>query len=341
MPRKPRIEYAGAMYHVMSRGDHGEEIFRDNADREQFLECLGEVCGRTGWKIHSYVLMTNHYHLLTETPVGNLISGMRWLQGTYTIRYNVRHKLHGHLFQGRYKTNILDPEEDRCALKVSTYIHLNPLRAGLVKGDRPRLETYRWSSLPLFLTKPTKRPAWLSVQRVMGGLGIEDTSGGRRKYADYMREYVMDWLESKGRKRQEEEWADIRRGWCMGGKDFRNRLIGRLDGIIGDDEQQSYAGDEKVEYGIERAEWLIRMALIELGRTESELAESSKAGLEKCGLAWLVRSRTSVGVEWVASRLNMGHRTNVAHGVRRIREGSDAEARTIRAKLEPVLQITD
>jgi REP element-mobilizing transposase RayT len=103
MARKPRIQYAGAVYHVICRGDRGESIFQDEIDRKQFLRCLGETCERSGWKIHAYVLMPNHYHLLLETPEPNLVVGMKWLQGTYTQRFNLRHGLRGHLFQGRYK----------------------------------------------------------------------------------------------------------------------------------------------------------------------------------------------------------------------------------------------
>jgi len=91
------MEFDGAMYHVMCRGDRREAVFQDDVDCERFLETLGQACERTGWRVHAYVLMGNHYHLLLETPVANLVAGMRWLQGTYTVRHNVRHRLVGHL----------------------------------------------------------------------------------------------------------------------------------------------------------------------------------------------------------------------------------------------------
>jgi len=103
MARPLRIQYPGAVYHVMARGNHGQGVFQDDRDRQSFLEALGEACEKTGWRIHAYVLMGNHYHLLVETPEGNLVEGMKWVQGAYTQRYNSRHKLFGHLFQGRYK----------------------------------------------------------------------------------------------------------------------------------------------------------------------------------------------------------------------------------------------
>jgi REP element-mobilizing transposase RayT len=106
MARSMRIQYRGAAYHVMARGSHGQAIFADDLDRRRFLETLGEACQRTGWRVHAYVLMGHHYHLLLETPEPNLVAGMKGLQGAYTQRYNSRHRLFGHLFQGRYN---LDP----------------------------------------------------------------------------------------------------------------------------------------------------------------------------------------------------------------------------------------
>ena len=102
VPRKLRVEYFGAIYHVMNRGDRREPIFQDDLDRRRFLETLGEVSGKTGWQVLAYCLMPNHFHLVVETPRGNLVAGMKWFLGTYTSRFNRRHKVFGHLFSGRY-----------------------------------------------------------------------------------------------------------------------------------------------------------------------------------------------------------------------------------------------
>src|ERR1051325_9443868 len=108
MPRKLRVEYPGAIYHVMNRGDRREAIFLSEQDRELFLETLGEACEKTGWQVHAYCLMSNHFHLVLETPQANLVSGMRWFLGTYTARFNRRHNVLGHLFSGRYKSLVVD-----------------------------------------------------------------------------------------------------------------------------------------------------------------------------------------------------------------------------------------
>src|SRR5258708_4224249 len=138
MARALRIEYPGAVYHVMARGNHGHDIFRDDVDRRSFLETLGEACEKTGWVVHAYVLMSNHYHLVVNTPEDNLGAGMKWLQGVYPQGYNRRHNLRGHLFQGRYKAVVVDGEEEPYFQVVSTYVHLNPARAKLIRIGEER-----------------------------------------------------------------------------------------------------------------------------------------------------------------------------------------------------------
>jgi REP element-mobilizing transposase RayT len=152
MPRKARVEFAGAVYHVLDRADRREAIVRDDTDRADFLSTLGKACERTGWHVHAWVLMTNHYHFLIETPEANLIAGMRWFQTTYTVRFNRRHRLSGHLFQGRYKAVAVDPEERGYFALLSDYIHLNPVRARMISlGER--LFDFRWSSFRWYGTK--------------------------------------------------------------------------------------------------------------------------------------------------------------------------------------------
>ena len=108
MARKLRVQYPGAVYHVINRGDRREDIFQDDHDRTRFLETVAEACAKTDWQVHAYCLMRNHFHLVVETPQPNLVSGMQWLLGTYTSRFNRRHQEFGHLFSGRYKALVVD-----------------------------------------------------------------------------------------------------------------------------------------------------------------------------------------------------------------------------------------
>src|SRR5436309_394590 len=158
MARKLRVEYSGAIYHVMNRGDRREAIFLDDLDRQRFLETLSETCTRTDWQIHAFCLMGNHFHLVLETPQPNLVVGMKWFLGTYTLRFNHRHKLFGHLFSGRYKALPVDGSGNGYLRTVCDYVHLNPVRAQLLTAERP-LRTYPWSSYPEYLKRPGRRPA--------------------------------------------------------------------------------------------------------------------------------------------------------------------------------------
>src|SRR4051794_1443100 len=136
MARKLRIQYPGAIYHVMTRGDHREPIFRDDKDRKLFLATLAEAFAKTDWHIHAWCLMSNHLHLVIETPRANLVDGMKWLLATYTLRFNARHKLRGHLFSGRYKALLVDGSGNGYLKTACDYVHLNPARAKLLRNNQ-------------------------------------------------------------------------------------------------------------------------------------------------------------------------------------------------------------
>jgi putative transposase len=183
VPRQIRIEYPGAIYHLMNRGDRREAIVQTDADRELWIRTLGEACVKSGWQVHAYCLMTNHFHLVVETPQPNLVAGMKWFLGTYTVRFNTRHHLRGHLFAGRYKSVLIDESEDQYLRIACDYVHLNPARAGLVRREEP-LQTYRWSSYPLYLKSPAVRPSWLRSDRLLGVHGVQrDSWRGRLEFS--------------------------------------------------------------------------------------------------------------------------------------------------------------
>lgn len=334
MARKPRIEYAGAAYHVMSRGDHGEAIFGDDLDRERFLRTLGETCERTGWRVHAYVLMSNHYHGLIETPEGNLVVGMKWLQGTYTQRYNGRHGIRGHLFQGRYKAVPVDMEEEGCLERMATYIHLNPMRAGVVVPGGRGLEAYRWSSYGEYLKKPGKRPEWLETRRVLSALGLADTSRGRWGYREYMESRAEALGNEQEKAAAETGWKGIRRGWYVGGEEFRDRLLDNLQGVMRGKRRESYSGAEVEAHDERAAERWLRVGMKALGMEEGALVSGRKGKLEKCLLAWLMKKRTVVSNDWITRQLRMGHPSNIPTYVRVMETSGDSRVVRLRKRLE-------
>src|SRR5512133_2527678 len=227
MPRALRIEYPGAIYHVMNRGDRREPIFREERDHALFLKTLGEACAKTDWQVHAYCLMRNHFHLVVETPNANLVAGMAWLLSTYTIRLNRRHELFGHVFSGRYKALLVEGSGSGYLKTVCDYVHLNPVRAKLLKAEE-RLLAYPWSSLGWYVSAARHRPGWVRVDRLLGEHGLAgDTAASRQEFERRMELRRAEAADSGTLKQ-------VRRGWCLGSEEFRQEMLERMEGTLGE-----------------------------------------------------------------------------------------------------------
>jgi putative transposase len=301
MPRQLRREYAGAIYHVMNRGDRREDIFLDDEDRRRFLAGLGEACQKTEWLVQAYCLMPNHFHLVLETPQPNLVAGMKWLLGVYTRRFNIRHRLCGHLFGGRYKALIVDGGGNGYLQKVCDYVHLNPARAGLI-NQGAALETFGWSSYADYLKPAGKRPPWLRVDRLLGEKRIaRDSVAGRREFG---RQMEQRRLEDPGW-----DYRQIRGGWCLGDPEFRTELLAGAVERVG---PSHYSADRR-ETEEAREERIVAAGLRELGWKGGELAERPKGDEQKVRLAQQLRAETTMTLKWIAERLQMGSWTHVSN----------------------------
>ncbi|MBC2712564.1 MAG: transposase [Desulfosarcina sp.] len=178
MARALRIEFEGAFYHVINRGNAGEDLFISRYDRKQFLTYLEKAVERYGIKVHTYCLMTNHYHLLVETPYANLSLAMQWINVSYAAYFNRKRNRRGHLFQGRFKALLV--QADEYLKHLSRYIHLNPLRAKMVAEPG----AYEWSSYPAFIGQ-VKSPAWLETDWLLGLFG-KNRKAAAQKYRDFV-----------------------------------------------------------------------------------------------------------------------------------------------------------
>jgi len=296
MPRQLRIEYPGAIYHVMNRGDRREPIFKDDLDRERFLATLSQACDKTGWQVHAYCLMSNHFHLVLETPQANLVAGMKWFLGTYTSRFNRRHKLFGHLFSGRYKSILVDGSGNGYLRTVCDYVHLNPVRAKLLTPDQS-LRDFRWSSYGEYLQAPGKRAPWLRVDRLLGEWGIKSGSRPSRRRLE------LAMAQRQELDRSNEDWKRLRRGWCLGPKEFREELLEMIEEQKG---QQHY-GEEIREKDEQRAARLIAGAMRKWHWKRAELKARRKGDRRKVELARRLREETTMTWQWIAERLVMGH----------------------------------
>lgn len=295
MPRQVRIQYPGAMYHVMSRGNRRQNIYLDDVDRHDFLKTLAEASQKSGWQVHAYCLMSNHYHLVVETPNANLVAGMAWLQSAYTIRLNHRHKLIGHVLSGRYKAQLVEGSGNGYLRSACDYVHLNPARAGLLRPEE-RLLAYPWSSFGYYLAAPEHRPQWIRVDRLLGEHGLQQDSVVARQ--EFERRTEARRLEPA----DEEANRALRRGWCLGSGDFKQQKLEEVDGQVG----QHHFGHMRLELAQAKAERIIGQELDRLGWQEADLLSRRKRDPRKLELAVRLRQETTLSVKQIAQRLHLG-----------------------------------
>jgi len=229
MARPIRVEYANAVYHVTARGNERRAIYRDDADRMRFLETLEEAVERFGVVIHTHCLMPNHYHLLLQTPRANLSAATGWLQTTYSVRFNRRHRRSGHLFQGRFKAHLV--EEDAYARALIQYIHLNPVRPKDKRKAIPpeltnELSAYRWSSHRAYAGLDGKPPSWLCLDWL-------SYFGRTRKAAraEYCRQ-----IDQMFGKPVVSPWQELRHGLVLGGEELWEKTRGLIAESQGEEE---------------------------------------------------------------------------------------------------------
>ena len=303
--RKVRIEYSGAYYHVINRGNYRSWIFESEGACKSFLACLAESCESQEWRLHAWCLMGNHYHLLIETPHPNLVAGMRWLQSTFSNRFNRFRRMNGHVFQGRYKAIVLDGE---AVGAVCHYIHLNPVRAGVVSVGP--LQQYRWSSFHQ-LWYPRKRWGfgdYTSCLESAGGLA--DKPKGRELYREYLR-----WLSSEDSEQKKLGFETMSQGWAKGGKDFKKAVLEDLR----DEQVQQVVESEASEMREVRWEEGLVRALHCLGKSERDLGLGRKSEPWKVSVARYLRERYLAPHRWIAERLQMGAASSVQSVVSRYR----------------------
>ncbi len=274
----------------------------DDDDRQVFCQTLTEACVRTGWQVHAWCLLGNHFHLVLETPRGNLVSGMKWLLGIYTQRFNRRHRLSGHLFQGRYKAQVIDAERTGYFRTACDYVHLNPVRAGLI-GTEDRLERWCWSSYPEYMKRPQFRAEWLRTDRLLGEHGIvKDDSRGRRELAARM-------TAQRGLENDAATLSQLRHGWRLGAEDFLDRLMSRTK--VRGERGHGRLVHQETEEGVARQ--ILREELEKANCVAAELARRKKGDIVKVRIARRLRRETALTLPRIADLLKMGAPTYVSH----------------------------
>jgi putative transposase len=321
MARKLRLEYAGAMYHVINRGNYRADIFASDGAKEAFIACLFDACAKAKWRLHAYVIMRNHYHLALETPEANLIAGMTWLQSTYANRFNRFRKENGHVFQGRYRAPVV---ENLAVLgAVGHYVHLNPVRAKFRTVEN--LDEYPFCSLH-YLQKPKARPAGLTFEAVLSAAGgLDDSRAGWKSYLAY-----LDWLNENEPARRGLAFEKMSRGWALGSQEFRHGLL--------QEHAERLAGkalDAEVQKELRPQQWrkALEAGLRRLGKTQPQAKSEPKGAPWKVALAAHLKTTTTVSNPWLAEALHMGAPGAMSRYVTEHRAGRRPEAKRWHAKI--------
>ena len=265
MGRPVRIQYPGALYHITSRGNERREVFRDDADRKKFLEILKDYHERHSILIHCFVLMGNHYHLVMETVQGNLVKVMHGINGGYTGYFNRKYNRAGHLFQGRYGAIVVD--KAHYLLELSRYVHLNPVRAGMVA----RPEQYRWSSCPGYVSK-AKALDWIEYGWVLSRFG-DDPAHARKGYRTFVHAGV-----------KESPFKAVYGQVILGPEGFLSEIKRRLPGAVGDGVIARKALSKRVN-----PERLIRAVAVVFGVDEASLKKRGWGNRPRGAAIYLIK----------------------------------------------------
>jgi len=296
--RKPRIEYPGAIYHVISRGNYRKDLFKVGESGKAFEKALYEACERCSWRLHAYVIMSNHYHLAVETPDGNLVEGLKWLQGTFAVRFNRFTGERGHVFQGRYKALLV--EAGRSLLGLVNYIHLNPVRAKICTIEQ--LKGYELSSYKHYSRR--KFSEFLDRKTFLSLSGLPDTLSGMRRYKESLA--LQDEADSGKRI---ELYAKYIQGWLIGSKDFKKQQQKEFETKP---ISKDWGGPELQEMSEVKWERIARRELKKYQKNKSDIARDKKSEIWKIQIAKILRRESTATNPWIARRLNMGHPTRVS-----------------------------
>ncbi len=293
MARKLRLEYEGASYHVISRGNYRSDVFGAEATKAAFMQCLGEASEKSGWVVHAWCVMSNHYHVCFTTPRPNLVEGMQWLQATFSNRFNRLRNERGHLFQGRYKAPLIAPE---AVGAVCHYIHLNAVRAGVVAlSGLPR---WAWSSLPSLLNV-RQRPRWFSPEAALAHAGgLQDVPADRKRYVNY-----LGWLQEDEAGKKALEFDRLSKDWAVGEKDFKKELL-KVHRHLEEANGRKDAGPRELS----RELWRERLdvLLAALKKDARAIAADAKGQAWKVALAANMKATTTASNPWLAQALRMG-----------------------------------
>lgn len=300
MSRPLRIEYEGAFYHITARGNERKEIFKDDKDKDAMLDILQKLSIPRSINIYAYVLMTNHYHLLIETMNANLVRFMHAFQTTYTQGYNKRHRRVGHLFQGRYKALLV--EKNEYLLELTRYIHLNPVRARIVKSP----EQFKYSSYCHYMG--LEKSNIINPDFLLDQFNSKDKRKAILQYRDFVEEGITNNVKNP--------FNDLRSGFILGNEAFYQKTLERIDSVqLSSEMPECYIKNENIS--IDR----IKEIILEEYHIQEQDLFKRKSNSKPLKLAmYLARTLTDMPISKIAKELGNRHYSLVSHYAGQIKE---------------------
>jgi len=302
MPRPLRIEFKGGIYHVINRGNYRSNVFATEDAKNALLTALDETATKLGWQIHAWVVMSNHFHIALQTPRGNLVEGMKHWQATFATRFNRLRQERGHIFQGRYKSLLVDPSS---LGSLCHYIHLNPVRAGACSVAE--LKKSPWSSCRE-ISRKSQRKRWLNPSAALNHAGqLADSPAGHRRYWRY-----LDLLNKDKETQRELKFSEMSKGWVLGTEKYKRKL---LEHKLGD--RKSRVDKASGLQSAQEAAWhtLSNKLLRRLKRSARDLGTAPKSADWKLAIAAAMKQQTTVSNRWLGDTLNMGSLHEVSRRV--------------------------
>ena len=310
MARRLRIQYPGAIYHLMARGNGRQDIVCDDADRDRLVEHLGRAAVKCSWRVYAFVVMSNHLHVVLKTPEPNLARGMQGFLSAYANAWSRRHRFNGHVFQGRYRTELV--EDETYLWTVTRYVHLNPVRARLV--EQPA--AWKWSSYPGYF-RDRYRLEWVAYDELLAAWAGEFGGSGSAPASTYRR-YVTAGLSQK----PEPPWADAYHGWILGSHAFVDRIAAMVRGIP----HRQQRRESRLLQGLPLSRVVeVVCAVYEVDRTELRIRGSGHPA--RAALAYLARSRTVATNAELAPMLGVSRAESVPNLTRRFAAWLATDAR--------------
>ncbi len=310
MARRLRIQYPGAIYHLMARGNGRQDIVRDDADRDRLVEYLGRATVRCSWRVYAFAIMSNHLHVVLKTPEPNLARGMQGFLSAYANVWSRRHRFNGHVFQGRYRTELV--EDESYLWTVTRYVHLNPVRAGLVEHPT----AWNWSSYVGYV-RDRRRLEWVAYDELLAAWAGEFGGSGSQPATAYRR-YVMAGLSQS----PESPWVEAYHGWILGSQKF----VDRVKALVINEPRRDRRRESRRMRGLSIPE-VSEVVCAEYEIEQSELSQRGSRHPARAAMAYLARRHTAATNAELTAVLGVSRAESVPNLTRRFQAWLSGDSR--------------